>query len=113
MNHFDDFEAKIDFVFKGKIESPSDLTATFKRNYLVGKVVGEGAYAIVRVAIYKPDNKKVAIKIYEKTKIKEIQRKKSVRREIRILQLLEHPNIVRIYDVVETNHHLNIVMEYL
>jgi hypothetical protein len=36
----------------------------------VGKVVGEGAYASVRVAIYKPLNKKVAIKIYEKNKIK-------------------------------------------
>lgn len=34
-------------------------------------------------------------------------------REIKILQLLNHPNIVRIHDVVETNNHLNIAMEYL
>ena len=46
----------------------------------MGKIVGEGAYASVRVAIYKPYNKKIAIKVYEKEKIKEIQRKKSVRR---------------------------------
>jgi serine/threonine protein kinase len=37
---------------------------------VVGKQIGEGAYASVRVAIYKPNNKKVAIKIYEKKKIK-------------------------------------------
>ena len=67
----------------------------------------------MRIAIYKPLNRKIAIKVYEKTKIKEIQRKKSIRREIRILQQLSHPNIVKIYDVVETNNHLNIVMEYL
>lgn len=41
-----------------------DLTAAFKKNYLVGKVIGEGAYASVRVAIYKPQDKKIAIKIY-------------------------------------------------
>lgn len=51
--------------------------------------------------------------MYEKNKIREPQRKKSVRREIRILQILHHPNIVKIYDVVETNNHLNIIMEYL
>jgi MAP/microtubule affinity-regulating kinase len=81
--------------------------------YLVGKIIGEGAYASVRVAIYKPLEKKIAIKIYEKNKIKEPQRKKSVRREIKILGLLQHPNIVKNLDVVETNNHLNIVMEYL
>jgi serine/threonine protein kinase len=52
----------------------------FKKDYLVGKIIGEGAYASVRVAIYKPLNIKVAIKVYEKNKIKEPQRKKSVRR---------------------------------
>lgn len=36
-----------------------------------------------------------------------------MRREIKILQMLDHPNIVKIYNVVETNNHLNIVMEYL
>lgn len=85
----------------------------FKTDYQVGKIIGEGAYASVRVAIYRPLHRTVAIKVYEKNKIKEPQRKKSVRREIRILQMLNHPNIVKIYDVVETNNHLNIVMEYL
>ena len=94
-------------------ENKTDLTAEFKKNYMVGKVVGEGAYASVRVAIYKPTNKKIAIKVYEKNKIKEIQRKKAVRREIKIMQNLNHPNAVHILDVVETNNHLNIAMEYL
>lgn len=80
---------------------------------MVGKVVGEGAYASVRVAIHRLTNKKVAIKVYEKSKIKEVQRKKAVRREIKIMQILKHPNIVHIIDVVETNNHLNISMEYL
>jgi serine/threonine protein kinase len=73
-------------------------------------VIGEGAYASVRIAIYKSLNKKVAIKIYEKEKLREAQKKKSVRREIMILQHLDHENIVQLYDVVETNNHLNLIM---
>jgi len=47
---------------------------------MVGKIIGEGAYASVRVAIFKSLNRKVAIKVYEKNKLKEPQRKRSVRR---------------------------------
>lgn len=32
----------------------ADLTVKFKKDYIVGKVIGEGAYASVRVAVYKP-----------------------------------------------------------
>lgn len=90
-----------------------DLTTKFKKDFQVGKVVGEGAYACVRIAIHRQLNRTVAIKIYEKNKIKDPQRKKSIRREIIILQMLKHPNVVDILDVVETNNHLNIIMEYL
>ena len=40
------------------------MTRTFKRDYIVGKKVGQGAYATVRLAIYKPTSMKVAIKVY-------------------------------------------------
>jgi serine/threonine protein kinase len=57
-----------------------DLTVKFKREYVVGKVIGEGAYASVRVAIFRPENRKIAIKAYEKVKIRDPQRKRTVRR---------------------------------
>ena len=31
-----------------------DLTAKFKKDYIIGKIIGEGAYASVRVAVYRP-----------------------------------------------------------
>lgn len=62
-------EDRIEALFQQK-DPVSDLTAEFKKNYMVGKVIGEGAYASVRVAIHKPTNKKIAIKVYEKSKIK-------------------------------------------
>lgn len=67
-------------LVKVEADPTVDKTTKFKEEFVVGKQIGEGAYASVRVAIYKPNNKKVAIKIYEKKKIKEIQRRKSVRR---------------------------------
>ncbi len=70
-------EDKIDALFD---QESQDLTAEFKKQYTVGRVVGEGAYASVRVATHKPQGKKVAIKVYEKAKLREPQRRKSVRR---------------------------------
>jgi MAP/microtubule affinity-regulating kinase len=55
----------------------------------------------------------VAIKIYEKAKIRDLQRRKGVRREVKLLQKLNHNNIVKIIDTVESNNHINIIMEYV
>ena len=41
-------------------------------DYVIGKQIGQGAYAVVRLAMHKKHNKKVALKIYEKEKIKDI-----------------------------------------
>jgi serine/threonine protein kinase len=41
-------------------------------DYQIGSQIGQGAYAIVRIGMHKKLNKKVALKIYEKEKIKDI-----------------------------------------
>lgn len=64
---------------------PNDRTLKFKEEYAVGKQIGQGAYASVRVALHRSTNVKVAIKIYEKVKIEDPQRRKSVWREIKVL----------------------------
>lgn len=55
----------------------------------------------------------MAIKIYEKSKLIEPQRRKSVKREIKLMERMSHPNICSLYDVLETNTQLFIVMEYI
>lgn len=91
----------------------TDKTAAFRDQFVVGKQIGEGAYGSVRIALYTSMNKRIAIKVYEKKKIREPQRRKSVRREIKILQQIAHRNIVQIFDVYETNNHINLIMEYV
>jgi serine/threonine protein kinase len=55
----------------------------------------------------------VALKIYQKEKIKDLQRKKSIRREIKIMKRINHPNIVKLYDVIETDTQVVLVMEMI
>ena len=94
-------------------EKNIDKTAAFREQFVVGKQIGEGAYGSVRIALYTSMNKRIAIKVYEKKKIRESQRRRSVRREIKILQQIDHRNIVKIFDVFETNNHVNLIMEYI
>lgn len=71
-------------------------------NYLIGKQIGQGAYSTVKFGIHLSSNTTVAIKIYEKEKLIEPQRFKSVQREIKILQKMMHPNIVKMHEAFDT-----------
>ena len=92
---------------------PIDKTSKFKEEYIVGKEIGQGAYATVRIAIHKATKTRVAIKIYEKSKIMDPQRKKSVKREVKLLKMMSHNYIIKLHETYETNHHINIIMEYV
>eukprot|EP00392_Amoebophrya_sp_AT5.2_P000944 g946.t1 len=88
-------------------------TSTTIHDYIIGKQIGQGAYATVRLAVHKPSGKKVAIKIYEKSRLLDPQRRKSVRREIRVMDRLSHPNIVKFYEVADTSRQVFLVLEYV
>ncbi len=78
--------------FRGRIE-----------DYAVGKEIGKGAYAVVKQALHKPTSRKMAVKIYEKVKLLDAQRKNSVKREIEILKKLDNMNIVKLIEVIDNS----------
>lgn len=82
-------------------------------NYLIGKDLGKGAYAVVKYGIHKPTNRKVAIKIYDKSKFLEPNRFKNAQREIQILQKLSHPHIMKLYESIETDEFLYLILELI
>ncbi|KAJ6250240.1 serine/threonine-protein kinase gin4-related [Anaeramoeba flamelloides] len=82
--------------------------------YKVGKTLGVGSSSKVKLAVHKETKKKVAIKILSKSFLSEKpQRRKKIEREISILKLLKHPNLMRLYDVYETSKYLYLIMEYV
>jgi len=95
-----------------------DDTMIFSENnnlddYVIGKQIGQGAYAVVRIGLHKPTNRKVALKIYKKYKLEEPNRRKSVKREIKLMEKMKHPNIIQLYEIIDTHKYVILVMEYI
>ena len=81
--------------------------------YLIGRELGKGAYANVRLVIDKLTKKKYAMKIYDKSKLNDNAKKKCVYREVEIMQRVEHKNIVLLNEVIQTPKQILIIMEYI
>jgi len=79
--------------------------------YEIGRTIGRGNFAVVKLARHRITKTEVAIKIIDKTKLDDTNLKK-VYREVQILKMLDHPNIIRLYQVMETKNMLYLVSEY-
>jgi serine/threonine protein kinase len=95
------------------VESESSDGNVKLSRYILGKQIGQGAYAVVRIATNKRDGTKYAIKVYDKSKLTDSNRQRSVRREIKLLQKMNNPNIVKIFEAFETDDYVYLVMEYV
>ena len=92
------------------------LDAQERKKYIKGKKLGSGQYADVFEAHLISDTRKlVAIKkIKVGPEVKEFGISYDSLREIKFLQELDHPNIIKLYAVFSTkNQNLNLVLEHL
>lgn len=80
--------------------------------YQLGKLLGQGGFAKVYRATSLKTNQIVAIKIISKEKVFELGLVDQTKREISIMRLLKHPNIVQLYEVMATKKKIYLVMEY-
>lgn len=71
-------------------------------NYIISNTIGEGTFGKVRLGVHSLTGEKVAVKILEKEKIKELADVERVTREIFILKIVRHPNIIQLYEIIET-----------
>ncbi|KAH8310726.1 hypothetical protein KR044_002745, partial [Drosophila immigrans] len=79
--------------------------------YKIIRTLGKGNFAKVKLAIHMPTGREVAIKVIDKTELNSTARQK-LYREVRIMKLLDHPNIVRLFQVIESERTLYLIMEY-
>ncbi|CAJ0904032.1 15568_t:CDS:2 [Entrophospora sp. SA101] len=83
-------------------------------HYAIQKTIGEGSFSKVKLAIDLSNCQKVAIKIIGIKGIQDSERvKSSVLREVEMLKFINHPNIVRLFDVVDISTHFCLILEYI
>ncbi|XP_036272266.1 MAP/microtubule affinity-regulating kinase 4 isoform X3 [Pipistrellus kuhlii] len=80
-------------------------------NYRLLRTIGKGNFAKVKLARHILTGREVAIKIIDKTQLNPSSLQKLFR-EVRIMKGLNHPNIVKLFEVIETEKTLYLVMEY-
>ena len=82
-------------------------------DYLLNEELGSGGFAKVVQGIHIPTGEKVAVKIMDKAQIfAEPLNLTRIRREIAILKIVRHKNIIKLYELMETPHKIYLVMEY-
>ena len=81
--------------------------------YEIGQVLGKGAYAIVKIVTNIITKDKYAMKIYEKEKLNDNSKKKCVYREVEILKRVNHVNIAKLIEVINTPKQILIIQEFV
>ncbi|XP_042812582.1 serine/threonine-protein kinase SIK1 [Panthera tigris] len=79
--------------------------------YDVERTLGKGNFAVVKLARHRVTKTQVAIKIIDKTRLDSSNLEK-IYREVQIMKLLNHPHIIKLYQVMETKDMLYIVTEF-
>ncbi|CEF59588.1 Protein kinase domain and Serine/threonine-/dual specificity protein kinase, catalytic domain and Protein kinase-like domain-containing protein [Strongyloides ratti] len=79
--------------------------------YRLGKELGAGNFSKVKLGVHVLTKEKVAIKLMEKSKMDQ-KAQRLLEREIESMEILHHPNIIRLFECVETLSKTYLIMEY-
>ena len=78
--------------------------------YELGRTLGSGSFAKVKLGI-DDQGKQFAVKIIDKEQLVREHMEEQLKREISIMRMLNHPNIVKLYDVLQTQNNIYLVLE--
>ena len=82
-------------------------------DYTIGRTIGLGSQAKVKLGKHKITNQKVAIKIIKKKNLESAPDKKiKLQREISLMRIFDHPHLLKLIDVYETETHIYLILEY-
>ena len=102
-------------IFSLNMKSASRLPRAEKLlrvgQYDMEKTLGKGNFAIVRLGIHRMTKTRVAVKVVDKKEL-DPENLMKISREIDIMRQLSHENIIKLYQVMETESFIYIVTEY-
>ena len=81
--------------------------------YILGQTLGEGEFGKVKLGWKRGGEVQVAIKLIRRETLgQNPSRLPKIYREVSILRGLEHPNIVKLHEMIETQPYIGIILEY-
>lgn len=81
--------------------------------YEMGRLLGQGTFAKVYYGKNIVTSENVAIKVISKQEVKKAGMMEAIEREISVMRLVRHPNIVEIREVLATKGKIYFIMEYI
>ena len=82
-----------------------------KERYRIDQILGEGAFGTVRKAFHLQAKLDCAIKFIRKKDIKSENQKKNLQNEMELLEKLNHPGIMQIYELLHDDVNYYVVCE--
>ncbi|XP_048368582.1 serine/threonine-protein kinase SIK2 isoform X1 [Sphaerodactylus townsendi] len=79
--------------------------------YEIEGTLGKGNFAVVKLGRHRITRSEVAIKIIDKSQLDSVNLEK-IYREVQIMKMLDHPHIIKLYQVMETKSMLYLVTEF-
>ncbi|KAB2024086.1 hypothetical protein ES319_D06G063100v1 [Gossypium barbadense] len=81
--------------------------------YEVGRTIGQGTFAKVKFARNSVTGESVALKVLPKATILKHRMVDQIKREISIMKIVRHPNIVRLHEVLASRTKIYIILEFI
>ncbi|KAI9126104.1 hypothetical protein K1719_003522 [Acacia pycnantha] len=92
-------------------EKSKDSSSLLHGKYELGRLLGHGTFAKVYHAKNLQSGKSVALKVVGKEKVIKVGMMEQMKREISVMKMVEHPNIVELYEVMASKSKIYIAME--
>uniref|UniRef100_A0A8C1SJ16 Serine/threonine-protein kinase DCLK2 n=1 Tax=Cyprinus carpio TaxID=7962 RepID=A0A8C1SJ16_CYPCA len=91
------------------MEDCPQVPASIAERYKVGRMIGDGNFAVVRECVERSTGREYALKIINKSKCR--GKEHMIQNEVSILRRVKHPNIVLLIEEMDTYSELYLVME--
>ena len=95
-----------------KLKKKKSIKIKFE-DYQITHTIGKGSSAVVKLGTHLTKKTNVVFKIYDKDELNSSHKLESLRAEIDIMRKIDHPYIIKLYDVIEESKSIMLCLEYV